>query len=202
LAIDDETLIAKSTVVNAILCAMVEPPRRVLFMTVRSPGFDLDNYLPYLINRVGSIMALRFGEDVLARFDLSIAMWRVLAALASHGPQRHTDLAGLTSIEVSTLSRIVTRLVRTGLVGRTPSPTSGREITLALSERGRGLVDRLIPLGQHYEEVASAGLSKQEQAVLRRALRRMYSNLVMAEPMKVTETAGKPAARLNAPPVS
>jgi hypothetical protein len=38
--------------------------------------------------------------------------------------------------------------------------------------------------------------------VLRRALRRMYSNLVMAEPMKVTETAGKPAARLNAPPVS
>jgi hypothetical protein len=73
---------------------------------------DLDDYLPYLVNRVGSIMALRFGEDVLAQFGLSIAMWRVLAALSSNGAQRHTDLAGLTSIEVSTLSRIVTRLVR------------------------------------------------------------------------------------------
>jgi hypothetical protein len=37
---------------------------------------DLDDYLPYLVNRVGSIMALRFGEDVLAQFGLSIAMWR------------------------------------------------------------------------------------------------------------------------------
>src|SRR5262245_7679795 len=156
-------------------------------MTRPSPSLDLDNYLPYLINRVGSIMALRFGEEVLAKFGLSIAMWRVLAALASHGAQRHTDLAGLTSIEVSTLSRIVTRLVRTGLVVRTPSSTSGREITLALSERGRGLVERLIPLGRHYEDVASAGLSKQEQAVLQSALRRMYRNLVDAEPMRVTE---------------
>jgi MarR family transcriptional regulator, organic hydroperoxide resistance regulator len=170
-------------------------------MPRQSPSLDLDNYLPYLINRVGSIMALRFGEDVLAKFDLSIAMWRVLAALASHGAQRHTDLAGLTSIEVSTLSRIVTRLVRTGLVGRTRSPTSGREITLALSERGRRLVDRLIPHARHYEEIASAGLSKEEEVVLRSALRRMYSNLVAADPMQVMEAAEKPGPGLIAPPV-
>jgi MarR family transcriptional regulator, organic hydroperoxide resistance regulator len=156
---------------------MPQPPARL----------DLDDYLPYLINRVGSIMALRFGEDVLAQFGLSIAMWRVLAALSSHGPQRHTDLAGLTSIEVSTLSRIVTRLVRTGLVARAPSKTSGREIAVALSERGRRLVDRLIPLGRRYEDIASAGLSKQENAVLRRALRHMYRNLMKAEPMTVKD---------------
>ena len=37
-------------------------------------------------------------------------MWRVMAALASKGGLRQIDLADLTSIEVSTLSRIVTRL--------------------------------------------------------------------------------------------
>jgi DNA-binding MarR family transcriptional regulator len=156
---------------------------------------DLDDYLPYLVNRVGSIMALRFGEDVLAQFGLSIAMWRVLAALSSNGAQRHTDLAGLTSIEVSTLSRIVTRLVRMGLVVRAPSKTSGREIAVALSDRGRRLVDRLIPLGRRYEEIASAGLSKQENVVLRRALRHMYRNLINAEPMAVKDRpAGSDAA--------
>ena len=41
-------------------------------------------------------------------------MWRVMAALASAGSQRQIDIAELTSIEVSTLSRIVTRLVRIG----------------------------------------------------------------------------------------
>src|SRR6476661_4569429 len=105
-------------------------------MTDPAQRLDLDEYLPYLINRVGSVMALRFGEDVLAPVGLSIAMWRVLAALSSTGEQRHTDLAGLTSIEVSTLSRIVTRLVRIGLVVRAPSKTSGREIAVALSDRG------------------------------------------------------------------
>jgi DNA-binding MarR family transcriptional regulator len=159
---------------------------------------ELDDYLPYLINRVGSMMALRFGEDVLARFGLGIAMWRVLAALSSHGAQRHTDLAGLTSIEVSTLSRIVTRLVRMGLVVRAPSQTSGREIEVALSERGRTLVERLIPYGLRYQEIASAGLSKQERVVLRRALRHMYNNLVAAEPIIIAERDKKPASGVSA----
>jgi DNA-binding MarR family transcriptional regulator len=158
---------------------------------------DLDDYLPYLINRVGSIMALRFGEDVLAQFGLSIAMWRVLAALSSNGAQRHTDLAGLTSIEVSTLSRIVTRLVRMGLVVRAPSKTSGREIAVALSDRGRRLVDRLIPLGRRYEEIASAGLSKQENAVLRRVLRHMYRNLINAEPTALEDQPARPDAAIR-----
>jgi len=72
---------------------------------------DLDGYLPYLIHRVGSALAGRFTEDTLARHDLSIAMWRVLAALSANGEQRQIDLAAMTSIDVSTLSRLVTRLV-------------------------------------------------------------------------------------------
>ena len=43
------------------------------------------SHLPYLVNRVGSIMALRFGEDVLAQFGLSIAMWRVLGSASATG---------------------------------------------------------------------------------------------------------------------
>src|SRR6476620_11495724 len=140
-------------------------------MADRPLHLDLDDYLPYLINRVGSIMALRFGEDVLAQFSLSIAMWRVLAALSSNGGQRHTDLANLTSIEVSTLSRIVTRLVRMGLVVRAPSKTSGREVAVALTQRGRELVNRLIPFGLQYEMLASSGLSEQEITTLRQLLR-------------------------------
>ena len=54
-------------------------------MPDQAQRLDLDEYLPYLINRVGSVMALRFGEDVLAPVGLSIAMWRVLAALSSSG---------------------------------------------------------------------------------------------------------------------
>jgi DNA-binding MarR family transcriptional regulator len=122
---------------------------------------------------------------------LSIAMWRVMAALSSTGIQRQIDLADLTSIESSTLSRLVTRLVRTGLVTRTRSASSNREVAVTLSAKGNTLVARLIPLAREYETAAIAGLSPQELAVLKRCLRRVYSN------MKNRPAPASRGARLN-----
>ena len=53
-------------------------------MTQRSK-LNLANYLPYLINRVGSAMVMRFTAEALVRHGLSIDMWRVLAALSQKG---------------------------------------------------------------------------------------------------------------------
>ena len=48
---------------------------------------DLDNYLPYLVNRVGTIIAEQFGGEALAAYHLSIAMWwcRARVPKAAHG---------------------------------------------------------------------------------------------------------------------
>ena len=112
----------------------------------RATKLDLGDYLPYLVNRVGSIIADQFGAGALARHDLSIAMWRVMAALAANGSQRQIDLADLTSIEVSTLSRLITRLIRKGLVTRTRSTNSNREVAVRLTPKGQSLVNHLIPI--------------------------------------------------------
>jgi MarR family transcriptional regulator, organic hydroperoxide resistance regulator len=138
---------------------------------------DLGDYLPYLVNRVGTIIAGQFGEEALAPHGLSIAMWRVMAVLASTGGQRQIDLADLTSIDSSTLSRLVTRLMRIGLVTRTRSASSNREVAVKLSPKGGALVARLIPIGLEFESAATAGLASEELMTLKRCLRRMYSNM-------------------------
>jgi DNA-binding MarR family transcriptional regulator len=138
---------------------------------------DLGDYLPYLVNRVGTIIADQFGEEALAAHGLSIAMWRVMAALASTGGQRQIDLADLTSIDSSTLSRLVTRLVRLGLVTRARSTSSNREVAIKLSPKGGALVAQLIPIGHEFESAAIAGLAPEELMTLKRCLRRIYSNM-------------------------
>jgi len=138
---------------------------------------DLADYLPYLVNRVGTIIADQFGQEALAAHGLSIAMWRVMAVLASAGAQRQIDLAELTSIDASTLSRLVTRLTRLNLVTRTRSASSNREVAIKLSAKGDALVGRLIPIAKAYEATAIAGLPPQELAVLKRCLRRVYRNM-------------------------
>ena len=137
---------------------------------------DLGNYLPYLINRVGFALVESFSQ-ALKPHQLSIDMWRVLAALSNNGGQRQVDLAGMTSIDASTMSRLVSRLVRMGLVTRIRSEKSSREVVVALSPRGRALVQRLIPIALKLEQIASTELPVKELAVVKRLLRRMYDNL-------------------------
>jgi DNA-binding MarR family transcriptional regulator len=139
---------------------------------------DLGNYLPYLINRVGFALVESFTADALTSNGLSIAMWRVLAALSNNGEQRQVDLVTMTSIDASTMSRLVSRLVRMGLVTRSRSATSNREVVVELGPKGRALMARLIPIAKSLERTAAAGLPSKDLAVAKRALGRMYDNLV------------------------
>jgi DNA-binding MarR family transcriptional regulator len=142
-----------------------------------SAKLDLNNYLPYLVNRVGTIIAEQFAAEALAPYGLSIAMWRVMAVLSSRSGQRQIDLAGLTSIDVSTLSRLVTRLAALGVVSRTRSTSSTREVVVKLTSKGKAHVARLIPLAHAYEAAAIAGVRPDEVAALKTGLRRMYANM-------------------------
>ena len=141
-----------------------------------SGRLDLGNYLPYLLNRVGFAMVESFTSEALKQHDLSIDMWRVLAALSHNGAQRQIDLVEMTSIDASTMSRLVSRLVRMGLATRSRSQTSNREVVVVLSPKGRALMQKLIPIAVGLERKASAGLSASELAQIKRLLARMYEN--------------------------
>ena len=144
-------------------------------MSERS-DIELSDYLPYLINRVGSALVARH-EVELKRYGLSIAMWRVMVSLSHGGAMRQIDIAELTAIDVSTLSRLITRMTRMGLISRTRSDTNNREVTVELTAKGRAQLNRLVPLGLSLERQAIAGLSGADLAATRAALRRMYENL-------------------------
>jgi DNA-binding MarR family transcriptional regulator len=135
---------------------------------VAQKKLNLPDYLPYLVNRVGAALVERFTAEALARHGLTIAMWRVLVALSDTGALRQVDLAGLTSIDVSTLSRLVSRL---------RSARSNREVVVRLTAQADSLVGTLIPIARALERRAIAGLPKGELAAAKSALRRIYANL-------------------------
>lgn len=140
--------------------------------------FDLTSYLPYLINRTGGRIAGAFS-DAIRHHDVSLQMWRVLAALHHRDGQRMTELAETTSIDVSTLSRLVGSTERKGLVERRrgADAADARVVTVHATAAGQKLTARLIPLAQRYETVALAGLSAGEVEALKTLLVRVYDNL-------------------------
>jgi DNA-binding MarR family transcriptional regulator len=136
----------------------------------------LDSYLPYLLNRAGARLAAAFGEEV-RPLGATLQTWRVLAALRERDGRRMGDLAETTSIEVSTLSRVVDSMERNGLVARRRDGADARAIALHATAAGRRLTRRIVPIAARYEQVVLAGFGPAEATALKAALRRLYANM-------------------------
>jgi DNA-binding MarR family transcriptional regulator len=137
---------------------------------------DLDQYLPYLINRVGNTLVQLFSRD-LAQFDISVPMWRVIAVLGETGGLRLVDLSSMTSIDASTLSRLTETMQRQKLLRRSRSPQNKREIVISTTPKGQQLLKVLTPIAAAYEREMTVGLSTSELATTREALRQMFARL-------------------------
>ena len=138
--------------------------------------YKLTTSFPYLLNRVGALMGELFSLK-LEPYGVTLPMYRVLAALRERGDQRLSDLNQMTSIEISTLSRLVGNLKRKGLVTRTRPDTNARTVAINLTAKGRDLVDQLIPLAMHFEEVGVRSFGSAEIQGLKNALTNVYANL-------------------------
>jgi DNA-binding MarR family transcriptional regulator len=163
-----------------------------------SERYDLSERLPYLINRVGAAL-VGFATPSLKKHHMTIPLWRVLAALAHKGELRQVDLAGATSLDPPTISRLISYAARRGLVTRARSDTSNREVSVRLTKSGKDVVEHIVPRMVADEEAVFAGLSKAELATLKKILRRMYDNIANHKDAAVAPPAEsarqKPARR-------
>ncbi|WP_133648708.1 MarR family winged helix-turn-helix transcriptional regulator [Paraburkholderia flava] len=140
---------------------------------------DLEKAVPYLVARTGSRMGGAFAK-ALKPYGLSLSEWRVCASLGHTPHQRLSELVVRACVDMSTLSRIVDRLIAQKLVSRERSDEDGRAIRLSLTAAGAKLAREIVPLAKHYEDVALGCFTKAEVDVLRKLLNRLYDN---AEPL-------------------
>jgi DNA-binding MarR family transcriptional regulator len=142
--------------------------------------YRLTEAFPYLLNRVGVRMGELFSRR-LATADLTLPMYRALAALWENGDQRLGDLAEVTSVELSTLSRMVGRLSRRGLVSRGRPENNARTVRIRLTPNGRRVIGRLIPFATWHEDVSLRGFEAAAVARLKADLIAVYRNLNKVE---------------------
>ena len=167
---------AWETAVNRLLS-----PRNCCIEMDGKPLYRLTYAFPYLLNRVGVRMGELFSRRI-AGYDVTLPMYRVMAALWETPDQRLGDLAALTSIEVSTLSRLIGTMKRKGLVSRTRLKDNARTVAINLTAKGKTLVEELIPIAIHFEDVAVREFSSKEIGELKATLGKIYESLDTLEP--------------------
>jgi MarR family transcriptional regulator, organic hydroperoxide resistance regulator len=134
----------------------------------------------YFITKVVTRYAGLFERD-LAAYGFTVPMYRVMAGLWEKADQQLGELSTMTSIELSTLSRLIGTMKRSGLVSRVRVESDERSIRLNLTAKGRSLAPKLMAIATRYEEFAVQLLGEDEMETVRRNLAKLYQNLEQLE---------------------
>ena len=145
-----------------------------------SRKLNLQDFLPYLLNRAGLRVGVMFSRDI-EDYDVTLPMWRVLLELWHRGDHRLGELSERTSIDLSTLSRLLVAMQRKRLIVRRRSGLDGRALSLTLTQRGLELAESIAPYAVRYEEIAMRGLSDSDVRTLKDLLKVVYQNLETAD---------------------
>ena len=127
-----------------------------------------ERLLPDLLARASHALAQGFAEE-LRRRGTSLPVWRVLAALLARPGRTVTGLAEACLLQQPTMTKLLDRMVRDGLVTRAPDQRDRRIVRVALTPEGEAKAAGLVAAAERYEAEVLARHPRAEgiKAVLR-----------------------------------
>ena len=140
-------------------------------------AFDLHDFVPFLIARVGSLMALSYAPQ-LEQAGITMHMWRVVLVLHFNGPLTLVDISRLIGVKTSTLSRLVGRMIDKKLVTRRRSEEDARTVQISLRKEGQALFRRLWPEAAAAQDKVTAPFSGPEVETFKDMLRQIETILL------------------------
>jgi DNA-binding MarR family transcriptional regulator len=105
-----------------------------------SSGGQPDPVVDAVVGASRALVAIAARSLGAAGEEVTLPQYRALVVLASRGPQRVVDLAGLLDVTASTATRMCDRLVRKGLIRRQRPSSDRRSVRVSISAAGRELV--------------------------------------------------------------
>lgn len=113
----------------------------------------VDDYLLYLMARASHAVSAEF-HATLRRAGVPVPVWRVLASLSGSAGETVTGLADACLLQQPTMTKLLDRMVRDGLVKRLPDARDRRIVRIQMTPRGEGLVrDLLVSAKAHETDV-------------------------------------------------
>jgi DNA-binding MarR family transcriptional regulator len=132
--------------------------------------------LVFLVHEVARLFRRRFEEDAKLH-GFTLPQWRALAEIFQNEGISQVALAAILDVDQMTVSGIVSRLEKRGLIERYPSPNDSRAKLARLTPEGRELITRAKNVGRVVHEKALDGLSEAERIELKAGLALVRDNL-------------------------
>lgn len=140
--------------------------------------------MPFLMNEsIGFIVyktALKLRTEMSRRlkpFGLTPEQWTLLGCLAEQDAITQRELAERTFKDGPTTTRLLDKLVETGLVRRDGCATDRRSFIISITDKGRKIREEILPVATKMNEDAGRGISDDDKAALFSLLNRIQKNI-------------------------
>jgi DNA-binding MarR family transcriptional regulator len=121
-------------------------------------------------------LLFRCHDRVVQEFGLTAEQYTVLLAVKYlDDPVRATDIGGWMERKVNSVSMIVDRMVRAGLVDRTRDLPDRREVRVALTRKGEKALEQATPGVMKLADEMLSPLKQQDHRTLTRLLDRLVA---------------------------
>ena len=160
-----------------------------------APGLDpaLASALTQELSRHARLLhAMKATMASLVPEGLDPAAFQLLLTLVRCGPRRQGELAEMSMLDPSTVSRYVGQLARAGYVERRPDPKDGRAVQLAASDAGASVAREIGNRRQETIVSALASWDPADIATLVTLLARLNDDLDAHRPHLVRTVADPP----------
>ncbi len=142
----------------------------------RTGDLWLDSFFPYRLYRASKKLQLRLHAR-LRTLRMSSSQWRVISVLKAYGALSIGEIVEATLMEQPTISRVVSRLEKNGMVARRSSTRDSRMALISLTNAGLDAFKQIIPTAMRQQELALDGIARKEIAQLIATLEKIESNI-------------------------
>ncbi len=147
-------------------------------MKIELNVFPLDNSQGYIIHRLDVQMSLGLQHAFQAKgFNITPEQWGVLNRLWEKEGIHQSALAERAAKDRHNITRILNLLEKNGFIFRTPDGEDKRRLNVYLTEEGKALKQKLIPIVIDYLQKCFEGLTQEEVQDLKRVHKHILKNL-------------------------
>ena len=133
--------------------------------------FDLQKFLPYLLNQAAEESSLAFQQIYRSRYGMLRTEWRVLFHLGMYGDMTAVEIGRRARIHKTKVSRAVQKLTERRYLTRTQDETDRRVEHLRLTPAGESAYRDLRGEAERYDAALVSKFAPEDVDTLRNMLR-------------------------------
>jgi DNA-binding MarR family transcriptional regulator len=133
--------------------------------------FDLQDFLPYLLNQAAEESSLAFQQIYKDRYGMLRTEWRVLFHLGLYGRMTAREIGRMSKMHKTKISRAVAKLAERRFLTRRRDVDDRRLEYLELTAAGQRAYRDLRGVAMAYDADLTAQFSARDVATLKRMLR-------------------------------